>query len=88
MDIKDDMLEEMRNLNEELRSNISTKTEEIKLLIDRMENYKRVKEAEIAKMQLKQKQTEQDLRLLIQEHEKQKKNAQEKIKTLSELFIK
>ena len=50
MDIKDDMLEEMRNLNEELRSNISTKTEEIKLLIDRMENYKRVKEAEIAKM--------------------------------------
>ena len=65
MDIKDDMLEEMRNLNEELRSNISTKTEEIKLLIDRMENYKRVKEAEIAKMQLKQKQTEQDLRLLI-----------------------
>ena len=88
MDIKDDMLEEMRNLNEELRSNIRTKTEEIKLLIDRMENYKRVKEAEIAKMQLKQKQTEQDLRLLIQEHEKQKKNAQEKIKTLSELFIK
>ena len=88
MDIKDDMLEEMRNLNEELRSNINTKTEEIKLLIDRMENYKRVKEAEIAKMQLKQKQTEQDLRLLIQEHEKQKKNAQEKIKTLSELFIK
>lgn len=88
MDIKDDMLEEMRNLNEELRSNISTKTEEIKLLIDRMENYKRVKEAEIAKMQLKQKQTEQDLRMLIQEHEKQKKNAQEKIKTLSELFIK
>ena len=88
MDIKDDMLEEMRNLNEELRSNISTKTEEIKLLIDRMENYKRVKEAEIAKMQLKQKQTEQDLRLLIQEHEKQKKNAQEKIKTLSDLFIK
>ena len=50
MDIKDDMLEEMRNLNEELRSNIRTKTEEIKLLIDRMENYKRVKEAEIAKM--------------------------------------
>ena len=50
MDIKDDMLEEMRNLNEELRSNISTKTEEIKLLIDRMENYKRIKEAEIAKM--------------------------------------
>ena len=50
MDIKDDMLEERRNLNEELRSNISTKTEEIKLLIDRMENYKRVKEAELAKM--------------------------------------
>ena len=69
------MLEEMRNLNEELRSNISIKTEEIKLLIDGMENYRKVKEAEIIKMQNKQKQTEQDLKTLIQEHEKQKKNA-------------
>lgn len=50
MQIKDDMLEEIRNLNEELRSNISIKTEEIKLLIDRMENYRKVKEAEIIKM--------------------------------------
>lgn len=75
MQIKDDMLEEIRNLNEELRSNISIKTEEIKLLIDRMENYRKVKEAEIIKMQNKQKQTEQDLKTLIQEHEKQKRNA-------------
>lgn len=50
MEMKDDMLAEMRNLNEELRANINTKTEEIKLLIDRMESYKRMKENEIGKI--------------------------------------
>lgn len=50
MEVKDDMLAEMRNLNEELRANIGTKTEEIKLLIDRMESYKRLKENDIIKI--------------------------------------
>lgn len=58
MEVKDDMLQEMRNLNEELRANIGTKTDEIKLLIDRMENYKRIKESEIQKLLAKQRQTE------------------------------
>ena len=40
MEAKDDMLAEMRVLNEELRANIATKTDEIKLLIDRMERFK------------------------------------------------
>ena len=88
MEAKDDMLAEMRVLNEELRRNIATKTDEIKLLIDRMETFKKQKEAEVAKVVGRQKQTESDMRLLIQEHERQKQVAQERIKTLSELFIK
>jgi len=88
MEAKDDMLAEMRVLNEELRRNIATKTDEIKLLIDRMETFKKQKEAEVAKVVGRQKQTENDMRLLIQEHERQKQVAQERIKTLSELFIK
>lgn len=55
MQVKDDMLAEMRSLNEELRANINTKTEEIKILIDRMESYKRLKEAETNKLTAKQK---------------------------------
>jgi hypothetical protein len=50
MEAKDDMLAEMRHLNEELRDNIGTKTDEIKLLLDRMESYKKHKEAEIGKL--------------------------------------
>lgn len=44
MEVKDDMLAEMRVINEELRANIATQTDEIKLLIDRMETYKKQKE--------------------------------------------
>lgn len=44
------MLAEMRVLNEELRANIVTKTEEIKLLIDRLEAIKRQKDQEVAKV--------------------------------------
>jgi hypothetical protein len=44
MEQKDSMLAEMRHLNEELRANIAVKTDEIKLLIDRIETFKRQKD--------------------------------------------
>jgi hypothetical protein len=88
MEQKDDMLAEMRHLNEELRANIATKTDEIKLLIDRMETFKKQKDQEVARVVARQKQAEDEMRLMLQEHERQKKAAQEKIKTLSELFVK
>jgi nitrogen-specific signal transduction histidine kinase len=50
MEQKDDMLAEMRHLNEELRANIATKTDEIKLLIDRMETFKKQKDQEVARV--------------------------------------
>jgi hypothetical protein len=88
MEQKDSMLAEMRHLNEELRANIAVKTDEIKLLIDRMETFKRQKDQEVAKVTAKQKQAETDMKLMLQEHERQKQAAQERIKTLSELFVK
>jgi len=57
MEAKEDMLAEMRVLNEELRANISTKTDEIKLLIDRLEAFKRQKDQEVAKVLAQQRQT-------------------------------
>jgi len=57
MEAKEDMLAEMRVLNEELRANISTKTDEIKLLIDRLEAFKRQKDQEVAKLLAQQRQT-------------------------------
>lgn len=65
MEQKDSMLAEMRHLNEELRANIATKTDEIKLLIDRIETYKKQKDAEVAKVVARHKQTEDEMRLLL-----------------------
>lgn len=47
MESKDAMLFEMRVLNEELRVGLATKTEEIKMLIDRIESLKRQKDQEL-----------------------------------------
>jgi hypothetical protein len=47
MESKDAMLLEMRVLNEELRVGLATKTEEIKMLIDRIESLKRQKDQEL-----------------------------------------
>ena len=55
MEQKDTMLTEMRHLNEELRATIATKTEEIKLLIDRIESLKKQKDAEVARVVARQK---------------------------------
>lgn len=65
MEQKDSMLADMRHLNEELRANIATKTDEIKLLIDRIETYKKQKDAEVAKVVARHKQTEDEMRLLL-----------------------
>jgi hypothetical protein len=65
MEAKEDMLAEMRILNEELRANIATKTDEIKLLIDRLEAIKRQKDQEVAKVLAQQRQTQSEMRVLI-----------------------
>ena len=65
---------------------MGTKTAEIKVLIDRMEAFAKHKDAEIAKAKTKQKQTEEELKVMIKEHEKQKREAGEKLKLLNEMF--
>ena len=47
-----------------------------------MEGYKKGKDQEIAKLKMKLKSTEDDIKVLVVEHEKQKRQANEKIKML------
>ena len=88
IETKDDMLADERNINRDLQDQIQTKNEEIKMLIERMETYRRHKEHEISKLTNQNKQTEEELKVMIREHEKQKREASEKLKILNELFKK
>ena len=56
------------------------------MLIERMETYRRHKEAEVAKMANSKKQTEEEIKTMIREHEKQKREAAEKVRLLNEMF--
>ena len=58
------------------------------MLIERMEAYRRHKESEIAKLTKQNQQTTEELKVMIREHEKQKREAGEKLKLLNELFKK
>ena len=86
MQAKDETIAEIRDENREMLGQLNMKTEEIKTLIDRMESYKKHKEIEIAKVKIKQKQTEEELKVLIKEHEKQKREAGEKLRLLNDMF--
>ena len=86
MEAKDDMLAEERGTNRELNEQIGTKNEEIRMLIERMETYRRHKEAEVSKLVNAKKQTEEEIKVMIREHEKQKREAGEKLRLLNEMF--
>ena len=86
MEAKDDMLAEERGTNRELNEQIGTKNEEIRMLIERMETYRRHKEAEVNKLVNAKKQTEEEIKVMIREHEKQKREAGEKLRLLNEMF--
>ena len=86
MEAKDDMLAEERGANRELNDQIGTKNEEIRMLIERMETYRRHKETEVAKLTNAKKQTEEEIKVMIREHEKQKREAGEKLRMLNEMF--
>lgn len=62
------------------------KNEEIRILLEKMEKYKKGKDSEILKLKQKLKATEEDIKVLVMEHEKQKKQANEKIKMLQDIF--
>ena len=51
-----------------------------------MESYKKHKEIEVIKVKKLQKETEMELKVLIKEHEKQKREAGEKLKLLNDMF--
>ena len=86
METKDEMLSEERKANRDLQEELQTKGDEIRVLIERMESYRRHKEAELAKMTHAKKQTEEEIKVMIREHEKQKREAGEKLRLLNEMF--
>lgn len=83
---KDAVIEEMANQIEMLTRQSDTKGEEIRTLIEKMEAYKRQKDQEVLKIRKKLQQSEEDIKVLIMEQERQKKVANEKIKMLHEMF--
>ena len=50
METKDEMLMDERRANRDLNEEIQTKNDEIRMLIERMETYRKHKEAEVAKL--------------------------------------
>ncbi len=59
-----------------------TKSEEIRTLIDKMDAYKKHKDAEVLKIRKKLQQAEEDIKVLVLEQERQKRVAAEKVKLL------
>jgi hypothetical protein len=55
------------------------KEQEIRVLIEKMEGYKKAKDAEVMKLRKKLASTEEDVKVLIIEQERQKKVAGEKM---------
>ena len=80
------MLADERRANRDMGDEIQTKNEEIKMLIERMEAYRKHKESEIAKLSEAKRQTEEEIKVMIREHEKQKRSAADKLKMLNEMF--
>ena len=56
MEAKDEMLQDERNANRDLAEQNHIKNEEIRMLIERMETYRRHKESEISKLILEKQQ--------------------------------
>ena len=56
------------------------------MLIERMETYRRHKEAEVTKLAGAKKSTEEEIKVMIREHEKQKREAGEKLRMLNDMF--
>ena len=79
-------MEEIMAQNEMLVRQTEGKNEEIRALIDKMEQYKRQKDQEVLKIRKKLAQSEEDIKVLIVEQERQKKVANDKIKMLHEMF--
>ena len=86
MEAKDEMLADERRVNRDMGDEIQTKNEEIKMLIERMEAYRKHKESEIVKLSEAKRQTEEEIKVMIREHEKQKRSAADKLKMLNEMF--
>ena len=70
MEAKDEMLTDERAANRDLSDQIQTKNDEIKVLIERMETYRRHKEGEVAKLKEEKNQTKEEIKVMIREHEK------------------
>eukprot|EP00347_Sterkiella_histriomuscorum_P016960 403351196 len=83
---KEYMLQELRDINQELGRQNEIKGEEIRIVIERMEQYKKKKDGENQSLKLKIQGAESDIKILIQEQEKQKKQFQDKVKSLTDMF--
>ncbi len=62
------------------------KSEEIRLLIEKMEGYKHQRDAEVLKWRKKAAAAEEDVKVLIVEQERNKRDLNDRIKMLSEIF--
>ena len=55
METKDEMLMDERRVNREMQDEIQTKNDEIRMLIERMETYRKHKDVEISKLTIANK---------------------------------
>lgn len=86
METKDEMLMDERRVNREMQDEIQTKNDEIRMLIERMETYRKHKDVEISKLTIANKQTKDEIKVMIREHDQQKRQAGEKLRLLNDMF--
>lgn len=86
MQEKDETIAHLQQQLDEFSRQIDIKNEEIKILLDRMGEYKKHKDDQITKLKDSLSKAQSDIQLMVQEHEKQKQKAAEKVRMLSEIF--
>lgn len=83
---KEELIGQLNNQLEQFSRQIDIKNEEIKILLERMEQYKKHKDDQVVKLKQQLAKAHGDNEVLVREHEKQKLKAQEKVRMLSEIF--
>lgn len=67
---KEELIAELREVNQDIIRQNELKTEEIRIVIEKLEQYKRGKDGEIQKLRKQLGQAENDIKMLINEQER------------------
>lgn len=86
MQDKEAVLEQLTMENEQLQREHLVKQEELRLLLSKLDDYKRGKDEEVLRLRKKLQSAEEDIKVLLVEQERQRRLVGERLKGLNEMF--